>query len=63
MFERAQVRALPLLNKSVDLAPATQACCGVCRTCATTNIVTMVTAAIGGAVVYLARLVRRLPLS
>jgi hypothetical protein len=38
MLERAQVKTLPVLNRAVDLAPGAQACCGVCRTCATTNI-------------------------
>jgi hypothetical protein len=34
------VKALPVVNRAVDLAPATQACCGMCRTCATTNVLT-----------------------
>jgi hypothetical protein len=45
MLERAQVKALPVMNRAADLAPATQACCGVCRTCATTNVLTLVGAA------------------
>ena len=46
MLERAQTRALPLLNKSADVTVgmaalswvALNACCGACRTCVTTNI-------------------------
>jgi hypothetical protein len=55
MLRQAQVRALPLLNKSVDLAPAAQACCGVCRTCVTSNVVTLALGAVTGAAVFVAR--------
>jgi hypothetical protein len=58
MLERTQTRALPLLNKSVELSPAVQACCGVCRSCMTTNVLTLVMAAASGAALWLARLVR-----
>jgi hypothetical protein len=59
MLERAQTHALPLVNKGADLAPL-QACCGVCRTCVTTNVLTLGLAAVTGAAVYLTRGVRRL---
>ena len=59
MLQRAQTRALPVLNKTVELTPAVQACCGVCRTCVTTNVVTLATAAVTGAGLYAARLFRR----
>jgi hypothetical protein len=55
MLERAQTRALPLLNKGAELTPAVQACCGACRTCVTTNALALVT----GAAVYAAGLARR----
>jgi hypothetical protein len=58
MLERTQTRTLPLLTRAVDLAPATQACCGVCRTCATTNIVGLAIAGVSGVVVAVARLGR-----
>ena len=45
MLERAHVNVLPVLNRAVDYAPATQACCGVCRTCASTNVLTLAGAA------------------
>jgi hypothetical protein len=45
MLERAQVKALPVVNRAAELAPAAQACCGACRTCATTNVLTLAGAA------------------
>jgi hypothetical protein len=60
VLERTQTRALPLLNKGVDLTPAMQACCGACRTCVTTNILTVAAAAAAGAALSAARLVRRI---
>jgi len=63
MLERTKTRALPLLNKGVDLTPAVQVCCGACRTCVTTNVVTVAMAAIAGAAAYVARHLRRLNLA
>ena len=63
MLERTKTRTLPLLNKGVDLTPAVQVCCGACRTCVTTNVVTVAMAAIAGATAYVARRVRRLHLA
>jgi hypothetical protein len=45
MLERARLNVLPVLNRAVDYAPATQACCGACRTCATTNVLALAGAA------------------
>jgi hypothetical protein len=59
MLERAQTRALPLLNKGVDLAPAVNACCGACRTCMTTNVVTLGMATLSWIALRAARLVGR----
>jgi hypothetical protein len=56
MLERTQARALPLLNRAVDVTPAVQACCGACRTCVTTNVLTLAGAAIVGAALSLRRL-------
>jgi hypothetical protein len=58
-LDRAQTRALPLLNKGVELTPALNACCGVCRSCVTTNVVTLATTALSGAALYVARLAKR----
>jgi hypothetical protein len=60
MLERTQVRALPLLNRAVDVTPAVQACCGACRTCLTTNALTLVGAAVVGAALSVRRLAARI---
>jgi hypothetical protein len=36
-----------MLNRAADLAPAAQACCGLCRTCTTTNVVGFAVAGFG----------------
>jgi len=58
MLDQAKTRALPVLNRIPDVTPAAQACCGVCRSCATTNILAVAGAAIVGAAAYLGRLLR-----
>jgi len=55
VLDRAQTRALPLITKGVDLTPTIQVCCGACRNCLTTNVLTLA----GGAALYLAGLARR----
>jgi len=60
MLEKTQSRTLPVLNRAVDLAPAAQACCGVCRSCMTTNIFALIGAAVVTAGAYLARSARHL---
>lgn len=59
MLERATTRALPVLNRAADMAPAAQTCYGVCRTCVTTNIVGVAVAGMIGAAAYIARFARR----
>ena len=59
MLERAQSRALPIVGKGVEFAPV-QACCGVCRSCVSTNILTLALAGATGAAVFLTRGVRRI---
>jgi hypothetical protein len=59
MLEGAKTRSLPVLNKTVDLAPAVQACCGVCRTCMTTNVLTLIGAGAAGAALYITRFAKR----
>jgi hypothetical protein len=60
MLERTQARTLPLLNRALDVTPAVQACCGACRTCVTTNVLTLALAGVTGAAFYVARLARRI---
>jgi hypothetical protein len=50
------VKALPLLNRTAELAPATQACCGACRACVTTNLLTLAAAALAAGAAYARRL-------
>jgi hypothetical protein len=53
MYDRVQMKTLPLVNKTADVLPAAQACCGVCRTCATTNafaVLGVIAAAVSGSV-------------
>jgi hypothetical protein len=59
MLERTTRRALPVLNRAADVAPAVQACCGACRTCVTTNVVSVAVAGAVGTVAMLRRLFRR----
>jgi hypothetical protein len=59
MLDKTRMRTLPVLNRAADFAPAAQACCGACRTCVTTNVLSLATAALAGAGLYAARLVRR----
>jgi hypothetical protein len=59
MLERTTRRALPVLNRAADVAPAVQACCGACRTCVTTNVVSVAVAGALGTVAMLRRLFRR----
>lgn len=59
MLERSSGRALPVLNRAVDLAPGVQACCGVCRTCVTSNVFALAGAAVVGLDAAVRRLVTR----
>jgi hypothetical protein len=47
MLERTTTKTLPLLDRAAGVAPAAQACCGVCRTYATRNLVGIGLAGIG----------------
>jgi hypothetical protein len=54
------MRMLPVVNQAADHAPILPACCNVCRTCTTTNIVGLATGAVLAAVYGITRGVRRL---
>jgi hypothetical protein len=62
VLDQAKSRALPVLTRIPDVTPAAQACCGVCRSCATTNIATLAAAGLAAAGLYVARIVRRIGL-
>jgi hypothetical protein len=59
VLEQTNTKALPLLNRAVDLAPAAQACCGVCRSCMTTNIFTLAAAGLVALAAHVRKVVRR----
>ena len=59
MFERAQMRMLPVVNRASEHAPILPACCNVCRTCTTTNIVGLITGGFLAAAYGVARFARR----
>jgi hypothetical protein len=42
MFERAQIRMLPITNRAADYAPIAPACCNACRVCATQGILGLI---------------------
>jgi hypothetical protein len=60
MLQKTHARTLPVLNRAVDLAPAVNACCGACRTCVTTNVLTLAGAGAVGLVVYARRIASRI---
>jgi hypothetical protein len=58
VFERAQMRMLPITNRAADYAPIAPACCNACRVCATQGILGLIfggAAASGGAILALVR--------
>ena len=59
MIRRLTVRAAPLTNRAAEYAPMAPACCNVCRTCTTTNIVGLALGGLTAAGVALGRLVNR----
>jgi hypothetical protein len=60
VLERAQVRLLPVVNRAADHAPVIPACCNVCRTCTTTNLIGLATGSVLAAAYGTLRLARRL---
>jgi hypothetical protein len=50
----------PLASRAADYAPMAPACCNVCRTCTTTNIVGLVFGGAAAAGVTVTRLARRI---
>jgi hypothetical protein len=60
VLERTTMRALPLVNRAAVFAPVAPACCNVCRTCTTTNVLGLVFSAAAGLVYGLARFARGL---
>jgi hypothetical protein len=59
VLDKTRMKALPIVNRAADFAPAAQACCGACRTCMTTNLFSLAAAGLAGAGLYVARLLGR----
>jgi hypothetical protein len=60
MKQFATVRLAQTASRVGEHAPLATACCNACRTCVTTNILTVVTAGLAGAGTTVARFARRL---
>jgi hypothetical protein len=60
MKQVATLRLAQTASKVGEHAPLATACCNACRTCVTTNIVTIATAGLAGAGLAVGRFVRRL---
>jgi hypothetical protein len=60
MLERTTIRLAPITSRAAELAPVAPACCNVCRTCTTTNLIGVGIAAVTGAGYAVARFARRL---
>jgi hypothetical protein len=59
MKQIATLRLAQTASKVGEHAPLATTCCNACRTCVTTNIVAIATAAVAGAGVAVMRFVRR----
>jgi hypothetical protein len=60
MKQIATLRATQVAVRVGEHAPVATACCNACRTCVTTNLVALGTAALAGAGLAVARAGRRL---
>jgi hypothetical protein len=60
MLQRLSVRVGPIANRAAEYGPAAPACCNVCRTCTTTNLVGLAIGALTIAGVGLGRFTRRI---
>lgn len=60
MKQFATVRLTQTAAKYGEQAPMTAVCCNACRTCVTTNLVSLATAALAGTGVAAARLGKRI---
>jgi hypothetical protein len=59
VLARATVKALPLTNRAADFAAVAPACCNVCRTCTTTNLVGLASGAVLAAAAAISSLAKR----
>ena len=59
MLQRLYVRAAPITNRVADYGPVVPACCNICRTCTTTNVVGLAIGAVTAAAYGVVKFVRR----
>jgi hypothetical protein len=59
MLRSLSVKAAPITNRAAEYAPMAPACCNVCRTCTTTNIVGIALGALTATGVAIDRFARR----
>jgi hypothetical protein len=59
MKQIATVRMTQAVAKYGEQAPMTAVCCNACRTCVTTNVIGLATAALAGSVFALRRFAKR----
>jgi len=59
VFERAKMRALPLVNQVGEATPMVTTCCNACRACWTSNLLGLAAAALGAVALGARRLARR----
>jgi hypothetical protein len=60
MLQRLSLRVAPIASRAAEYGPAVPACCNVCRTCTTTNVVALAIGSLTVAGLGIARLARRL---
>jgi hypothetical protein len=60
MLQRLSVRMAPVVNRAAEYGPAVPACCNVCRTCTTTNLVGLAVGALTAAGVGITRFARQI---
>jgi hypothetical protein len=59
MLRRLSVRFAPITNRAAEYAPMAPACCNVCRTCTTTNVVGLMFGGAAAAALAVGRFARR----
>ena len=59
MLRSLSVKAAPITNRAAEYAQMTPACCNVCRTCTTSNVVGLGLGALTAAGVAIVRFARR----
>jgi hypothetical protein len=60
MLQRLSVRLAPITSRAAEYGPAVPVCCNACRTCTTTNAVSLILGAGTAATLAASRLVARI---